>query len=315
LAAYAWNLELLMLCRFLSGLGYGGVLAASAGLVVQTTDKDHRTRGFAAWGAGFAAASICAVVLGGTLVTHIGYRNGMIVSAFISIILGAFILLFHPRKPPVITDLAKIKNRVSDLFAVFRDRNALLTLLFASLPVQLAFFGLFQFTLPLVMHQSGISDANIGRILTIYGLFSLAAPVLARFADRTKRERLLISIGNLITGLVLTLFFFQHSTLAMIFVVAAIGIGGLMFDTCISAYLTMTGGAAALGDTKFLSVFLTWEKLFTIFIPVIVGTMMTAFGYLESAAVLGIVIFVGSVIFLLFTRTPRLEAGENSEIP
>ena len=308
LAAYAWNLGILMLCRLLSGLGYGGVLAASAGLVVQITDKEHRTRGFAAWSAGFAAASICAVVLGGTLVTHIGYRNGMVVSAIMSIVLGIFILLFHPKKPPKITDLTKTKNKLSDLFAVFRDRNALITLLFASLPVQLAFFGLFQFTLPLVMHQSGLSDANIGRILTIYGLFSLAAPILARFADRTQRERLIILAGNLITGLVLTVLFFQHSTLALIFVVAAIGVGGLMFDTCISAYLTMTKGATNLGDTKFLSIFLTWEKLFTIFVPVLVGTMMSAFGYLESAAILGVVITIGSIIFMIFARTPRQEA-------
>lgn len=305
LASLVPDLALLMLCRFVSGLGYGGVLAASGGLVVQTTDKEHRTRGFASWGAGFAAASICAVVLGGTLVAYVGYRGGLVISALLSVVMGLFVVFSHPRRPPAPEDLPDRVSRIGDLFAVFKDRNALMTLLFASLPVQLAFFGLFQYTLPLVMHQAGLSEANIGRILTIYGLSSLAAPVLARFADRTHRERVLIGIGNLITGLVLTLLFFRHSTLALVFVVAAIGIGGLMFDTCISAFLTMTRMSATLGDTRFLSIFLTWEKLFTIFIPILVGFLMGSLGYLESAGVMGILITAGSVIFLVFVRTPR----------
>ncbi|MFZ4616803.1 MAG: MFS transporter [Rectinemataceae bacterium] len=308
-AAFSPDLSFLMFCRFLSGLGYGGVISASAALVVQTTDPEHRTRGFAAWGAGFAAASICAVVLGGTLVTYLGYRAGMIVAASISILLGIFILAFHPGKPPKAEATTAVKLRFADFFSVFRDKDALLALLFASLPVQLAFFGLFQFTLPLLMSQVGISDSNIGRILTIYGLMSLAAPALARYADRTRRERLLIVAGNIITGMVLTVLFVNHTPLALLLVVAAIGVGGLMFDTCFSAFLTQTKAAKRLGDARFISIFLTWEKLFTIFVPILVGTMMSAFGYLNSAAILGVVIASGSLIFLVFARTPGSAAA------
>lgn len=299
-ASLSPNLEALILFRFLSGLGYGGALAASAALVVQTTAKERRTSGFAAWGAGFAASSICAVILGGILVTHIGYRNGLLVSSAISVVLLLFVVFFHPYKPPVAVESEARKTKFSDLFAPFRDRTALITLLFASIPVQLAFFGLFQFTLPMAMSQSGISEANIGRILTIYGLISLGAPLLARYADRHRNEKLLILAGNVVTGLCLTLFFVQSGLWAMVFVVAAIGVGGLMFDTVISSYLSMTRASETHGEAKFLSIFLTWEKLFTVFIPVLVGTLMTSLGYYESAAVLGIVILAGSLVFWLF---------------
>lgn len=305
LAAFSPDLGFLMGYRLLSGMGYGGVLAASTGLVIQTTTKEHRTSGFAAWGAGFAAASICAIVLGGLLVTYLGYRNGMLVAAGMSVVLGIFGFLFHPAKPPKFEDQTKVPFRFSDLFAPFRDRNTLVTLLFASIPVQLAFFGLFQYTLPLAMNEVGISEANIGRILTIYGILSLAAPLLGRLADRTRKERLMIIIGNLITGVVLMTFFVTSGLWPIIFVVAAIGIGGLLFDTVISSYLSMTKISEKQGETKFLSVFLTWEKLFTVFIPVLVGTLMSAVGYFQSAALLGIVITVGALVFALFSRTPR----------
>jgi predicted MFS family arabinose efflux permease len=302
LAAFSGNLALLIVWRFVSGLGYGGVLAASGGLVVQTTSKENRTSGFAGWGAGFAAASICAVVLGGILANHVGYRNGLLVSAGISVALGAFVLAFHPRKAPAPGAAQVRKPKLSDLFAPFRDRTALLTLLFASIPVQLAFFGLFQYTLPLVMDQAGLSEANIGRILTIYGLISLGSPLLARYADRTRNEKRLIVLGNLVTGVFLMLFFLQGGLWSIILVVAAIGIGGLLFDTVISSFLSLTKASETHGEAAFLSIFLTWEKLFTVFIPVLVGTLMTSLGYLPSAALLGVVIAVGALVFALLVR-------------
>jgi len=315
LSAFSESLPLLMLMRLISGLGYGGVLAASAGLVVQTTNKEHRTSGFAAWGAGFAAASICAVVLGGILVSHLGYRNGLLVSAALSVVMGIFVFFFHPHKPPVYTNVEAVKSKWSDLFAPFRDRTTLATLLFASIPVQLAFFGLFQYTLPLAMSESGLSEANIGRVLTIYGLFSLASPLLARYSDRTRNEKNLIVFGNLVTGLFLSVFFVQSGVWSMIFVVAAIGTGGLLFDTVISSYLSMTKASEKYGETKFLSIFLTWEKLFTVFVPILVGTMMTSFGYLRSAAILGVVITAGAALFALFSANlkPRTKTELSEE--
>ena len=300
LAAVAPNFELLILFRFLSGLGYGGALAASTGLVIQTTTREKRTSGFAAWGAGFAAASICAVILGGILVSHVGYRNGMLVSALLSLVMAAFGFFFHPSKAPAPEAVDRVRTKFSDLLAPFRDRTTFITLIFASIPVQLAFFGLFQYTLPLVMSQSGITEANIGRILTLYGLISLASPLLARYADRARNEKWLIVAGNAITGVCLSIFFFQSGLWSMVFVVAAIGVGGLLFDTVISSYLSMTKASETYGETKFLSIFLTWEKLFTVFVPILVGTMMSGLGYLPSAAVLGLVILTGAIVFALF---------------
>jgi predicted MFS family arabinose efflux permease len=304
LASLSNSLEVLMLFRLLSGMGYGGVLAASAGLVVQTTDKKHRTTGFASWGAGFAAASICAVALGGILVSHVGYRNGLIVSAILSLVLATFILFYLPNKAPGKT-VAVPLGKWSDIWAPFRHRSTFAALVFASIPAQLAFFGLFQYTLPLAMNQIGITDANIGRILTIYGLISLAAPLLARFADRTRKERLLIIAGNLLTGVVLAAFFLETGVWTMIIGVAAIGLGGLMFDTVISSYLTMTKVSEELGETKFLSIFSTWEKLFTVFVPVVVGMLMSQFGYLPSAGIMGVFIAVGAILFTLFSRPAK----------
>jgi MFS family permease len=166
------------------------------------------------------------------------------------------------------------------------------------------------------MSESGLSEANIGRVLTIYGLFSLASPLLGRYSDRTRNEKNLIVFGNLVTGIFLSVFFVQSGVWSMIFVVAAIGIGGLLFDTVISSYLSMTKASEKYGETKFLSIFLTWEKMFTVFVPVLVGTMMTSFGYLKSAAILGVVITAGAAVFGLFSANlkPRSKT-ELSEVP
>jgi predicted MFS family arabinose efflux permease len=215
------------------------------------------------------------------------------------------VTVYHPRKAQAAAVVAVRKTKLSDLFAPFRDRTAVVTLFFVSIPVQLAFFGLFQYTLPIVMDQAGLSEANIGRILTIYGIISLGAPFLARYADRTRNEKRLLVMGNIVTGAFLMVFFAQSGVWAIVLVVAAIGIGGLVFDTVTSSYLSFTKASEKYGETRFLSVFLTWEKFFTVFIPVLVGSLMTVVGYVRSAAVLGVVIALGAIVFAVFSRSNR----------
>jgi predicted MFS family arabinose efflux permease len=301
LAAMASDWTALMVFRLVSGLGYGGMLSISAGLVIALTTKDNRATGFGQWSAGFAAASICAMALGGVIVTNFGYRIGLVVSAGLSAVLGLFILLYHVANKPA-PDVQRIKFHISDLVAPFRERSIVAALLFASIPAQIAFFGLFQFTLPLSMHQIGLSEANIGRILTIYGLLSLATPLIARMSDRLRNERIFIIVGNLLTGGVLMFFFLQSGVLSMAITVAAIGIGGMMVDAVMESYLSLARESERIGETKFLSIFSTWEKLITVFIPVMAGTLMTLFGYIQSAAIMGIMIVAGTILFMMFSR-------------
>ncbi|MEI6053671.1 MAG: hypothetical protein WCQ44_13280, partial [Opitutaceae bacterium] len=120
-----------------------------------------------------------------------------------------------------------------------------------------------------------------------------------------RQERLLIIAGNMLTGIVLAAFFFKTGVWTMIIGVAAIGLGGLMFDTVISSYLSLTKVSEEMGETKFLSIFSTWEKLFTVFVPVAVGMLMSEFGYLPSAGIMGIFILVGAILFALVSRPSK----------
>lgn len=310
LSAMATDIVQLAIFRFISGLGYGGAIITGISLVVENTHSGNRTAGFGYWSAGYAAAFICATAMGGVVAERLGFRAGMLVSTLFGAFFGLFVFFFVKNREvkktqPVLGETEKTKITFKDFFSIFKNQSLIAALLFASVPVQIAFIGVFQYSFPLYMGTMGVSPSNIGRILTIYALISLLTPYIGRLADKYRNEKIFIIIGNLITGLSLLLFMFSQDMMMLIFVIMAIGIGGMFVDATEEAYITSSEEAQRMGEAKLLSIYTTYEKVAAILVPLIAGTLINTLGYSHSIAFMGGLILVGVLFFALLSRNLR----------
>jgi predicted MFS family arabinose efflux permease len=310
-SAFPVGIAALAFTRFIAGLGYGGMVINGSNLVVTVTTERNRSAGFGSWSAGFASATICAISIGGVIVNRLGHRAGLLVatgSGLLLLLLIAFYVESGAPKQKVESEAAKF----GELFQLFRNKSIVANLLFSSIPFSLAYIGIFQYILPLYMGSSGISASNIGRILTVYGLISLGTPLISRLADHMKNEKTIIIVGNLITGLALFGFFIASrmndssaSYLLLIFVLAGMGIGGMMVDASEESFLTSSDEARRMGEAKFLSLYMTFEKITSIAVPFIAGLLVAAFGYNGSLGAIGAFTILGVAAFALLARNMR----------
>lgn len=323
LTAFAARIGLLVAARFIAGLGYGGTITNSTNLILRSTTEKNRSTGFGMWSAGFAAATICAISIGGVIVNRLGFTVGILVAAAAAVLLIVFYLvtLKSDEAAPAKRGEGAAFSGFKDLLEVFRNRSLVMNLLFSSVPFSLAYIGLFQYIFPLYMGSSGVSAADIGRILTIYGLISLATPLISRIADRIRNEKRLIIIGNTITGLSLLAFFLAsifapqiNPVLLLLPAILGIGLGGMMIDAVEESFIVSSREARAMGEAKLLSIYTTYDKIISIAVPVTAGILISGFGFTGSIGIIGAFTAAGVVFFALFARNLRSQAPQEAAI-
>lgn len=313
--AFSTSMAELILARFIAGLGYGGGIINSTTLIINSTSAGNRSQGFGNWSAGFAAASICAISVGGVVVYRLGYTVAFLMSAAFGALTLLFIFLHHEKEEkhqadpeePLIRDTGSFK----DLLSIFRNKSLAANLIFTSVPFQLAYVGLFQYIFPLYMNDIGITTSNIGRILMIYGLISLLTPMVSALSDKTKAIRPFIVAGNIIMGSFLLVLFFSSSFWALLAAILFMGLGSMIVDAVNEAYITGTKEAKTLGPTKLLSLYLTYEKIISIIVPVTAGVMIATFNYQKTIGIIGAFTIIGTLLFALISRKNDIQ--ENSE--
>jgi predicted MFS family arabinose efflux permease len=309
LSAFSNNMVLLIIARFVAGLGYGAGIINSTSLIIRLTDSGDRTSGFGSWLGGFAAASICAISIGGVLVNRMGYRMGFFVATGFAVLLGLFVLSYFQaeyKAPAPQTEKIGLKS----FFHIFKNRTMVAHLLFTTIPIQLAYIGLFQYVFPLHMNAMKISQSNIGRILTIYGLIALSTPLLSRASDRIKNNKLFIIIGNLITGVFLLVFFLYDNVILMIMTILAMGIGNMIVSAVNESYIISTKEAREMGETKLMSIYTTYEKMIAVAVPIIAGVLITALGFSTSIGFIGVFTIGGVILFALIAKNIRYNKTE-----
>jgi predicted MFS family arabinose efflux permease len=304
--AFASNILLLILARFIVGLGYGGVLISGINLVIQATTIRDRSTGFGFWFAGYSTANICAISIGGVLANRLGYSAGLVIGAFFAGLLLLFITFYIKEvKPDMTHPYGKAKFKLSDLVVLFKNRTLFSLLMFSAVPTQITFIGLFTYAFPLYMSDIGISQSNIGRLLTIYGLMLLLSPVIGGLADRFKKERAFIILGGLVLGMTLLLFSIAEGLLIAVFAIIAIGIADVFSTSTRGSYLTLAREAKDIGESKISSIFMTFEKIFTITAPLIAGSLIAIQGYSGTIVTMGIIMLVSVVLFTIFSQNLR----------
>ncbi len=323
LSAFSQDVLQLIVFRFLSGAGYGGVLVSGITMIIENTDEKDRTTGFGAWLNGSATATICAVPVGSVLSYYLGYKTALLFAAAAA---AAFVVFVHyvarrlhfswmfAPKPDSRTAAAEIGSdtepepvgKLALTLCVFKDRDVFSALVFASIPVQIAIIGFLFFGFPLYLDSVGISQSNIGRFITVYGLANiLVNPLVSRWADRLKNERIFMIAGNLMVGVVLIFFTFATDAAMLLAVIAAVGAGSALVTSTTSSYITLSREAARIGASRLSSLFKTFQKLGTVVGPILIGFLVGFYGYIPAMTAIGAMILFFLLLFILFSRRLR----------
>ncbi|MCK5570302.1 MAG: MFS transporter, partial [Spirochaetes bacterium] len=237
------------------------------------------------------------------------YRMGFFVATGFAVLLGLFALSYLNVKEKRSTRRTE-RVGIKSFFHIFKNRTLVANLLFTAIPIQLAYIGLFQYVFPLYMNTMEISQANIGRILTIYGLIALGTPLLSRASGRINNNKLIIIIGNLITGVFLLVFFLYENVILMIMTVLAMGIGSMIVSSVNEAYIISTKEAREMGETKLMSIYTTYEKTIAVAVPIIAGVLIAALGFPTSIGFIGIFTIGGVILFTLIAKSIRYNKTE-----
>ncbi len=309
MTVFAKDILIMSLARFIAGMGFGGALLATTSLVQVYTDEKNRSAGFGISAAGFAAAALCSVPIGGVIVNRLGTTAGLYTSTAFGVLFFIFILAFLKREDTEAYE-AKPKKKLSigQWLRILTSRHILTYTFFMNIPFQILYWGLFQYVFPLYMSNTmGISESNIGRILSLFCVISLFAALMSRFADKLMNDKLLLSLGAIIVGVALLLFNFfpAGGILLFIGVIGAMGIQNLVVDSIEEVFISKGKVPVDVDDETLLQSYKTVEKVISTVVPTLSSVLMLAAGFNLSMFILGIYTLVGALAFFFFAANGR----------
>ncbi|MCR4714350.1 MAG: MFS transporter [Treponemataceae bacterium] len=311
------DMLILIIARFIAGFGFGGVLLSTSSLVIAYTSDRTRSQGFGTNAAASASASIASISVGGVISNKFGYEAGIIVS----IVFALFFLFFslfcikEQKASSATSELQPVKKSLSakQFFRVFFSRHILSYILCINIPFQLIYVGLFQFLLPLYMSETLLlSQGNIGRILCIFSIVSLAASSVSKFSDKFKNDKVLIAFGAVCVGVIMIIFNFWQAGGFIIFfaLMFAMGIDNVFIDAIEEVYIE-SGQISDVDEENILQSYKTIEKVISVAIPTVTSTIITMMAFSGSMLVIGAYSLIGAVLFIILGKNGRQQKKGN----
>lgn len=303
------GLPVLLAARVVSAVGYAMMFVACQGFVLEATNSANRAQGSAMMVGGIMLADICGPAIGGILASHIGFAQTFLLGAAVAATAGLLLPLLmggardHVEAPAKIT-LAGFRE-------TFRNGRFRALLFFAAVPAKLALSGYLYVLVPLALLQIGVSVADVGRVMLLYGLAAVFfASLFARLADRSGRHREVVALGGAVAGLGMVPILAGQDFLAVLLGVVALGIGQAMSISPQLALATRLGAAEIErhGQGVVMASLRLVERLGGACGPLVAVTLMGLLGLEGAMGVFGLYLLVSATLLLLSLRglpTPR----------
>lgn len=201
MTAIAATLYDLLLWRTLTALGYGMVLIAAQGAVIDQTGPRQQATGLSLVIGGLVAAGVCGPLIGGIIADQVGFRPTFLFGAGLALAAAAVVALVLPRATaPVKSGSAPSSADWPVLIRLGCNPRFLALTLFSAIPTKIAATALLFYLVPLFLGTAGASKADIGRIQMLYFLtYILISPLVAWLADRYAAGRELVAFGGFAT--------------------------------------------------------------------------------------------------------------------
>lgn len=307
-AADAWDF---IAARAVVGLGYGLAWMGIQGLVFLWTPPCSRARGLANLVAGIFAGHICGGAVGAMLAQQTGYATVFAVSAALMAAPALFASLFmrscmgRPQGHDGTTegsggfDLASVRRLLT-------DRSFVALLLGSVVPFSVAQVGLLYYVLPVHLSEQGVSQANIGRILMLFGLSVIyLGPLIGRLVDRFERKALFIVVGGLVGGGGMAFLYVDDGVPAVAMAVFLLGLASSLSGSAQSAFALDLPVVRDQGAGKAMGIQRAADKLGQVLGPLLVGMLFATLGAEYGLALTGLYYLAATVAFAMLVRGAR----------
>lgn len=286
------------------GFGYGLSLMSSQGFVIAHTITQNRARGLAQLYAGIWAGSICGSTAGAMLAGRIGYEPVFFIGAailFFVIIYTYLSMKSAMKKPPA----PQIKTRTSPklIFRFIFNRRIYSLILFSSLPFAIVLVGFLYYFSPIYLNGIGVSEANIGRIIMIYGICMVyVSPFITRLVGGSKNTKAYIAVGGVIGSL--TFLCFDYFSGVSGILAAALGVLMLglsaSFAASRNAYALDLEISREIGEGKAMGIFYSMGRIGQIIGPILFAWLLySAIGLDHGIVILGTSYLILTILFVI----------------
>jgi MFS family permease len=300
--AYLWvDPRLLLLIRFLQGLGAAALSAVSLAMVGIYITKE-RGKAYGIYNAIKGAGYVISPIIGGAIVLRSQFSSIFLAAAVVGgVAFGLSLLLPKPE--------SEIRNPLADddddfslrgFFAVFRQPK--LWPWYVVTVVNMFFVGILFGFLPVRVHALGYNPFISGLLLSaVAASYLLIQPLAGILADRSS-PALTIRIGLLLAGVCIVLApFVDGFFLLAVSIFAGIGVGTVWTNT--DALISELAQAGKLGAT--MGVAGSFKEFGDMLGPLLIGVVSQAFGLTIGFVACGI---LGLLSVLLISNRRTLGA-------
>ncbi len=312
---YSWmatDILHFIISRALVGIGYGFMLLAAQGFIIEYTDVTNRTQGLAQFIAGLYAGSICGGATGALLAEHFGYRSVFLFGAIIlyAVMIYTFVFLRHAMLKPSCryTSDSTVTTVLPRWKPFFKNKIVLALILFSSLPASIAVVGFLNYFSPIYLNSIGASQATIGRVLMIYGVSLIyLGPMISRYVDASCDKKRFIFIGCLLGSITFLIFNFFNGIYATIVAVFLLGLSSSFVIASQGAYLLSLNVTQGLGAGKAIAVFRATSRVGQALGPLVFSLLVISTNVVNNITQLGLLYLLTAFLFLLMTYRDKFE--------
>jgi predicted MFS family arabinose efflux permease len=308
LASGYWDL---LLWRALSAIGYATTFVACQGFVIETTTSANRASGTAMMVGGITLADICGPAFGGVMAERFGQGQTFLLGAGVAVLASLLVVRLMAGRRPLQAEEAPRQVTLRDFVAAFANRRLVLQLCLAAVPAKVLLTGFLFYLLPVTLLGFGWREADVGRIVMVYGITMLfGGPLFGRLTDRRQNHAAVVACGGLLSGLPLLavpLVPVQAVLPVALLTVLALGAGQSM---SITAQASMVVGMARESDVRRghapeLTVLRFVERFGGGLGPMVAAPLAAAIGSVQAIGVLGIYAAASAILYALVAARGR----------
>lgn len=266
--------KLLLLVRFIQGLGAAALSTVSITLVAKYFATSNRGTAFGIYNAIKGAGYVIAPALGGFLTVEYGFSMIFMVSAAV----GVLALLLSLLLPKDRSKSASLEDDDDDMtlkefFLIFKEPRLLPV--YAVIVINMFMVGILFGFLPVYLHTIGYMPLQSGLVVSVVtASYLLIQPLAGYFADRVS-VRATVLAGLLMAALAIsTATFTSGITLIGVVILAGVGVGTVWTnsDTLISSMADSRTLGASMGAAQ------SFKEFGDMIGPLLIGLLTQFFG-------------------------------------
>jgi predicted MFS family arabinose efflux permease len=290
----------------LCGVGFGLAFMGSQGFVLKHADPARKASGLAIFFAGVYAGNICGSAAGAMMADRLGYGPVFLISGILFIVTLALVLIFFR---PLFGTSAKITKKemmpasTSGLKTYIGNRNVFILLVFSIVPSALVLIGFINYALPVYLHLVGASQADIGRIIMIYGICLVyLAPMISRIIERAGSRKPFVFLAGILGAAAMGCYLFLDGLTAATCAVFFFGLSSSVGFASQNAYALNLRATRTFGENKAMGLCSATERIGQVLGPLVLGGLITLFGMNKAIVTAGMVYLLVTALFFILAR-------------